>query len=868
MNTVCKSDPDEVIFISERPPRTANNVVIDKAKRLALQREIDEESYPKDLECAPVQRSDVKMKIKEEACENEINEDEKIQKEQTFSPKMNNSTVANDVPQSVEKKRKEDLAEVEVEKKKKRRSDIENGNDQNESIKEKLTDQEEELTNEKKSPKAQIEHEISFHEEKVAKKPIDFLNGSYVTDDNAVMEKKTKKDKHKKEKTSAPKIKNSTVVPQIVENKLIEDSAEVEVKKKGKKKKRRSDIENDQNESIMEKLTDQEEEIKNEKKSHEISLSKEKVAKKAKGKKSTDFLNDSYVTDENAVLEKKTKKDKEAKKKKSEDEAREMKEDISTEEDAKMSKKDKKKRNKIPEVSEETNDDIKTKKKRKRDVTEDDESIKTKKKKTDKLKLNETGDTVEEPDGQQTAEVPKKSKKKRHRIPEVSEEKDDNIKTKKKSKQDVAEEDESIKTKKKKTAKLKFIETEDTVEELEGQNVVDIPKKDKKKRNKKPVVSEEKDDDIKVKTKRKRDVPEEDESTKSKKKKTAKLKLTMVEETDGQGEAEVPKKGKKKRNKIPVVSEEKDDDIKTKKKSKRYVAEEDESIKSKKKKTAKLTKSEDTVEEPDGQIEVKLKKKKKKKKNEASLDNGEAEEENSPKMEVDVEVGKTKQKKKEKKAKKSCGLGAEEETQPKKEKKIKVENLECEESENVQPSKKRKENLSVQEEPENVDPDSSLKTKSQIKEEEIQKELDYQNNSNQEVIFLSAKNGNVDEATINRERRQALQLDIDMASQPQLTEKTGFGQWGTAHFESSQQKQKFLKLMGGFKQEFRPAASASAPQQNMALGKEGQEHLRRGLMGVFQQAQYRQMGGGLGFGQPSNRFFIDINASRSVRFDD
>lgn len=101
----------------------------------------------------------------------------------------------------------------------------------------------------------------------------------------------------------------------------------------------------------------------------------------------------------------------------------------------------------------------------------------------------------------------------------------------------------------------------------------------------------------------------------------------------------------------------------------------------------------------------------------------------------------------------------------------------------------------------------------------------------------------------------------------------GFGQWSTAQFSNSEQQQKFLRLMGGFKKGFQPAA-ASTGRANMAMGKEAQQQLQRGLLGEFDRAHSRRIdfnsrGAGLGFTAPSNKkFSIDINASQSIRFDD
>lgn len=119
-----------------------------------------------------------------------------------------------------------------------------------------------------------------------------------------------------------------------------------------------------------------------------------------------------------------------------------------------------------------------------------------------------------------------------------------------------------------------------------------------------------------------------------------------------------------------------------------------------------------------------------------------------------------------------------------------------------------------------------------------------------------------------------MQMEIDQASQPQKPAKpSGLGQWGSAEFGSSEQQQKFLRLMGGFKKGFQPASS-SGGGGNMALGRDAQKQLQQGLMGEFDRAHSRRMdssnrGAGLGFTAPSkNKFTIDANVTRSIRFDD
>ena len=79
--------------------------------------------------------------------------------------------------------------------------------------------------------------------------------------------------------------------------------------------------------------------------------------------------------------------------------------------------------------------------------------------------------------------------------------------------------------------------------------------------------------------------------------------------------------------------------------------------------------------------------------------------------------------------------------------------------------------------------------------------------------------------------------------------------------------------MGGFKKGSQPTGSSEG-RPNMALGKEGQDVLKTGLLAEFERAQGRRMdfqnkGAGLGFAPPSNKkFVIDVSARHSVRFDD
>ncbi|KAJ8001535.1 hypothetical protein DPEC_G00170500 [Dallia pectoralis] len=168
------------------------------------------------------------------------------------------------------------------------------------------------------------------------------------------------------------------------------------------------------------------------------------------------------------------------------------------------------------------------------------------------------------------------------------------------------------------------------------------------------------------------------------------------------------------------------------------------------------------------------------------------------------------------------------------------------------------------------------KRKRKIKVERCDPE-DQETKPQKDVVFLSETKGNKDEITINQARRVALQKEIDVESNPgQPKVATGLGQWGTAQFDSSDQQNKFLRLMGGFKKGGQPMGASAAPagRANMALTKDGQQSLQQKLLGEFERAQSRRMdftgrGAGIGFSAPSNKkFSIDINATRSVRFDD
>ncbi|XP_060943412.1 lysine-rich nucleolar protein 1 [Limanda limanda] len=288
-------------------------------------------------------------------------------------------------------------------------------------------------------------------------------------------------------------------------------------------------------------------------------------------------------------------------------------------------------------------------------------------------------------------------------------------------------------------------------------------------------------------------------------------------------------------------------------------------------------------------VTVKKKKKKKKKKNKAENE-VETPEIKGSKAETDsimdesgiiLEEEKTEQKKKGKGRKASVEVTEVENTEPKKKKRKKgipqgeeeqplIKCTENEEAGDTTSKKipKKKSAAEVTQTEKDVGVETGAKKKKK-KKKKIEKEA-----PQKEVVFLSEKNGNTDEINNIEERRPVLQMESDKASQPEKpAQPSGLGQWSTARFDSSDQQQKFLRLMGGFKKGFQPAA-ASTDGANMAMGQDAQQQLQKGLLGEFERAHTRRMdfsnkGAGLGFSAPSNKkFSIDINKSRSIRFDD
>nr|KAF6268458.1 lysine rich nucleolar protein 1 [Pipistrellus kuhlii] len=150
------------------------------------------------------------------------------------------------------------------------------------------------------------------------------------------------------------------------------------------------------------------------------------------------------------------------------------------------------------------------------------------------------------------------------------------------------------------------------------------------------------------------------------------------------------------------------------------------------------------------------------------------------------------------------------------------------------------------------------------------------------------KKGNMDEAHIDQVRRKALQEEIDresgkteasgtqtwtVSAMPALFEAgTQFGQWDTAGFENEDQKLKFLKLMGGFKN-LSPSFGRTPDttrRPNMALDRLAACSLQQSLQRDYARAMTRKHGGraGLGFAASDKVFYIDRNASKSIKFED
>ncbi|KAM5328810.1 lysine-rich nucleolar protein 1 [Glossophaga mutica] len=141
------------------------------------------------------------------------------------------------------------------------------------------------------------------------------------------------------------------------------------------------------------------------------------------------------------------------------------------------------------------------------------------------------------------------------------------------------------------------------------------------------------------------------------------------------------------------------------------------------------------------------------------------------------------------------------------------------------------------------------------------------------------KKGNMDEAHIDQVRRKALQEEIDRESgkteafETQKWRGTQFGQWDTAGFDNEEQKLKFLKLMGGLKN-LSPSLSHTPDmigRPNMALNRKAADTLQQSLQQDYDRAMSWKYSSGTGLGfttTPNKIFYIDRNASKSIKFED
>ncbi|XP_030207929.1 lysine-rich nucleolar protein 1 isoform X3 [Gadus morhua] len=448
---------------------------------------------------------------------------------------------------------------------------------------------------------------------------------------------------------------------------------------------------------------------------------------------------------------------------------------------------------------------------------EDDKSFKTAKKKKDEVTK----------EGSLNTEKKKTMKKKRELEDqeEPSGKKQKKLKkTNHKSVQSKAEEEEVLATKKIKSKKVKAQNPSEVINIDESEEEVVVMKKTTKKKTTgsktsvtKTIASEEESQGVDQKAKKSRAHLEMGKDT-----------LETVQKKKGKQEETKPIKGKKGSSSVVVVEE---DGPKPKKKKEINRGKREVSLK---------------VEVAQEVSIVDDKQQKSKKKKNAKEDKQTAVKDMAQNTETFVFVAS------DSKGKVKGGIkGAPEEIKTK----AKKEEVEVSVDKEEKKKKKRRKKIKLEEEAPQPPPEAT---------------------PHKDVVFLSEKSGNRDEVTINQERRLALQMDIDKESHPP-TKPLGFGQWGTAQFESTDKQQKFLRLMGGFKKEGNNA-SPSGPcsaRSNMALAGEKQQDLQQALLGEFERAQSRRVdfsgrGAGLGFSSapPSKKFSIDANASRSVRFDD
>ncbi|NXS91567.1 KNOP1 protein, partial [Jacana jacana] len=188
---------------------------------------------------------------------------------------------------------------------------------------------------------------------------------------------------------------------------------------------------------------------------------------------------------------------------------------------------------------------------------------------------------------------------------------------------------------------------------------------------------------------------------------------------------------------------------------------------------------------------------------------------------------------------------------------------------------KRKKRKKAQDSAEEPGLEANTKKKTIKREDMGNKALEHED----DVTIVQEKKGNCDEINIDKVRRQALQEEIDRESgktkgfSPRVEQDTKFGQWSTAAFQSSEEKMKFFRLMGGFKKGSVPIQnlSVTTTKPNMALNREGEEKLQQALKMEFDKAMdlKQHRGIGLGFQPAANKkVYIDKYTTRSIKFED
>ncbi|XP_062915105.1 lysine-rich nucleolar protein 1-like isoform X2 [Mobula hypostoma] len=154
-----------------------------------------------------------------------------------------------------------------------------------------------------------------------------------------------------------------------------------------------------------------------------------------------------------------------------------------------------------------------------------------------------------------------------------------------------------------------------------------------------------------------------------------------------------------------------------------------------------------------------------------------------------------------------------------------------------------------------------------------------------DLQIISERKGSLFEVTIDKARRKALQEEIDRESgktdtpEPRASFETKplctGTQWDTATFESVDQKNKFLRLMGGLKSSNQTQSTGHVyGKPNMAFNKQEEKKHNSILQREFDKALNLRQNRGIGLGfqaspdhAKTKTFFIDKHATNSKKFD-